>query len=401
MMRRVVFVLSSYLLLGCEGDAGGSSQSADTGGQSADAADADSTLPADVSTGPDLEQQDVVEIPEPTAPQLGNGDGTPQSVTLRVIVGEKWLESPTDLDFNPLRPGEVWITNRESDSFTVVVGPGTPGQNVQKLYDYTQHFAEEVIAISFSDNNTFGTCGDTNNTYGGLAQGDNFMGPVWWSDDIELFQQETVQEGGAHIDMLHNSPFCMGIASAGDDAFYAFNGDGGHIDYYKFGEPHVPGGDDHSDGVKLRIAKGVVKRVPGVPSHMIWDAKAGYLYVADTGNSRIIRVDTQSGTKGKLLFSNPDPHTTFHEVNGTVVDTLIDQADGAFIQPSGLTLHDGILFVSDHQTGVISAFTLDGKKINDLDTGRGANAVGGLAVGDDGFLYFTDMLRNEVLRIEP
>lgn len=221
-MKQLVVVVMLNLLLGCEGESGATLPSSEPDGASAVDLQSEADATVQSSGDADVEQADVVAVPEITAPQLGSGDGTPESVTFRVIVGEKWLQEPTDLDFNPSRPGEMWITNRQSDSFTVVVAPGKPEQNIQKLYDYTEHFAEEVIAISFADNNTFGTCGDTNNTYGGLAPGDDFMGPVWWSDDIELFQQETVQEGGAHIDMLHNSPFCMGIASAGGSLWYFY-----------------------------------------------------------------------------------------------------------------------------------------------------------------------------------
>jgi len=42
-----------------------------------------------------------------------------------------------------------------------------------------------------------------------------------------------------------------------------------------FREDHGPGYDDHSDGVIFRYAMDGVMRMPGIPSHMVFDADEG------------------------------------------------------------------------------------------------------------------------------
>ena len=42
--------------------------------------------------------------------------------------------------------------------------------------------------------------------------------------------------------------------------------------------------------------------------------------------------------------------------------------------PSGVALHGGTLFVTDHATGWIYAYGLVGARLNRLDTGLGAGA---------------------------
>ena len=59
------------------------------------------------------------------------------------------------------------------------------------------------------------------------------------------------------------------------------------------------------------------------------------------------------------------------------------------------------MYVSDHANGVITAFDSDGKRVNILDTGLSAGALGGMALGLDNQIYFVDRLRNEVLRLDP
>ncbi len=74
--------------------------------------------------------------------------------------------------------------------------------------------------------------------------------------------------------------------------YWVFNGLDGAIDRYYFYEPHVLGGDDHSDGVTLRYAPGALRRVSGVPGHLALDVASGSLSICDTGNARVARLDT-------------------------------------------------------------------------------------------------------------
>src|SRR5688572_30860417 len=96
---------------------------------------------------------------------------------------------------------------------------------------------------------------------------------------------------GSHLDMLHQSPWCMGIAHWSGNVYFVFDGNNGHVVYYDFQADHGPGADDHSDGIVRRYLDAQVTRVPGVPGHLIVDKASSWLYVADTGGRRIPRMD--------------------------------------------------------------------------------------------------------------
>jgi glucose/arabinose dehydrogenase len=79
--------------------------------------------------------------------------------------------------------------------------------------------------------------------------------------------------------------------------------------------------------------------------------------------------------------------------------TVEEFADG-LEEPSGIALHDGRLFVSDHGTNEIVAYDLaSGEELARIQT----DAVGimGLEFGPDGKLYFADGDGNEIVRIDP
>ena len=67
-------------------------------------------------------------------------------------------------------------------------------------------------------------------------------------------------------------------------------------------------------------------------------------------------------------------------------------------EPAGLTIKDGILYLSDHGTGGILGFDLEGNLIDWINTERGSDALGGIDFGPDGAMYVTDVNANEILR---
>jgi len=72
-------------------------------------------------------------------------------------------------------------------------------------------------------------------------------------------------------------------------------------------------------------------------------------------------------------------------------------------RPSGLELHDGLLWVSDNATGKIAAFTLDGELVDWLDFSGEVepDGLGSMAFGPDGALYVIDQVSGRILRITP
>jgi sugar lactone lactonase YvrE len=163
-------------------------------------------------------------------------------------------------------------------------------------------------------------------------------------------------------------------------------------------QDHGVGWDDHSDGVIARYAEGEVSRVEGIPSHLAFDHGTGLLYIADTGNARVAVLDTATGRSlGRL--SVIEPGTQLWRMVDAELSTLADATTGELAQPSGLALHDGLLYVSDHATGRITAFALDGTRVDWLDTGLPAGGLMGIAFDAGGALYVLDGGDNRLLRL--
>ncbi len=335
---------------------------------------------------------------KPLGALIGTGDGTPTSVTLTVIETTK-LNDPADLEFDPKEPTRLWVVNRKTDALTLITHPGTPQQTTQAFLDFSMHFLEEVVSLSFSGSGVFSTCGDTRNTYDGLALPNDFMGPALWPADPADYAKYGPDASAVHLDMLHNTPYCMGVLSAGDNAVWVVNGLGGSLDWYDFRVPHPHGTDNHVDGTKRRYAGIGLKRLASVPSHLV-AGPDGELYIADAGNARVVRVDTASSTYAgkKATYPDEQPIETY---TGSTVTVIVDPTLGVVFAPSGLALHEGYLYVSDYANGLLTAFSLDGKRRNVLDTGLGEKALGGLTIGPDGRLWLVDRVSNRVLRLDP
>ena len=69
--------------------------------------------------------------------------------------------------------------------------------------------------------------------------------------------------------------------------------------------------------------------------------------------------------------------------------------------PSGLALHDGMLFVLDHATSFIWAFDMQGKVVDWLEMGVSPNSLMGIDFDAAGDLYVADAVGDRVLRITP
>jgi hypothetical protein len=332
-------------------------------------------------------------------PEFGE-PGTRSFIT--VGSGADGLKTPRDLDFHPDRPTELWTSNKVLDGHVIFMDPDTPEQMSRVVEDYFgNHFMEEVSSMAFGADDTFATCQESRNTYDGTSSPDDFMGPTFWPADLEVYAQVNQSPfgalGGSHLDMLHQSPNCMGIAHAGDHAYWAFDGLNGHIVYYDFRTPHEPGGHDHSDGIVRRYTEVQVERVEYVPSHMLVDDASGLLFIADTGNARVLTMDTASGRSAGTIPPHFEILAEFSEWTDVDHEVLVSSG---LVLPSGIALADDRLFVSDFETGQIVAYAMDGRELDriDLPDGRG---VMGITIGPEGYLWYVDGLDNLLIRIDP
>ncbi len=340
-------------------------------------------------------------IPDPDpvkVPEFGTDET--RKLTMIGNASRDSLDLPRDLDFNPLRPNELWTVNRAYDGTVIFFNAGAPNQRSEKRVDvYGYHFMEEVSAMAFGANETFATIHESNNTYNNTYPGNDFMGPALWSSSLEIYARvnQTNDLLGSHIDMLHETPFGMGIAHDRDNVYWVFDGAYGDIVRYDFGPDHGPGYDDHSDGVVRRYAGLSVKRVPDVPSHLDLDKTTGWLYINDTGNKRVMRLNTKTGQPTSNLQIVMEPLREYTLVTGAKVEVF---ADEDLVRPSGIAVYKGRVFVTDHATGEIIAYSAeDGTELGRISTG--AKAIMGITVGPDGKLWYVDAGDNKVIRVDP
>lgn len=304
-------------------------------------------------------------------------------ITLDDVLGpDDGLTDPRDLGFDG--DDRLWVANREDDATFIVTDPGTPAQEVERRVDgLAEHFMEEVSAMAFDDDSQFGTCGETRNTYNDTAAPNNFMGPALWTTDLEVFAVENPIGLGSHLDMQHQSPLCVGMAWETGNVYWVFDGDDGRIVRYDFVKDHGPGFDDHADGKVRRLREPEVKRVRNAPGHLVLEPVSGLLYVADTGNDRVLWIDTRSGRRGEDIRDRNEPladYAWWEDMSWGVL------AEG-FDRPGGLALHGDRLVVGEWGTGVLHELDLEGGVQRRFDLGVGPEALYGIEPGPDGELW--------------
>ena len=405
-------------LAACGDDESAATGSADDGSVEAPVASCVSNADCvDSELGPFCAPDTSACAPPPAGSLIGYGDGSPASVDLvEIYAPTRAVEAP-DLAFHPIRD-ELWVVNRRYEAegvctestmsgarcrslagfTTVIFNPSGANQSVDILEDENSwHFMRRPPAIAFSENEFFATCGEA---FTGNFEDDStmFIGPTLWTSDFDIYTQPS-GENGSHMDMLHATPWCMGIAHESGNTYWTFNGEAGSLDRYNFNMDHGPGMHDHSDGQIWRYAAGEVARVPNVPSHMAFDRTTKDLYVVDSGNNRVVRLDTLSGTETVDDGPGYEPLANFWVVEGAELVELVPP--GVMEMPSGLAVHDGVIYVSDTDTSKIHAFDKEGTLLRSLDTGLPAGTLAGMDVSPAGVLYLSNMQTGEIYRIDP
>lgn len=343
------------------------------------------------------------EIPRTGIGVLGYNQHRITAVDLKVIgTAADGLNRPTGIQINPVRPDELWVVNHQDDTFVVFFEVQSEQVRSHQFFDpYAVHFLSSPTSISFDLNGQFATCQDSDNG------GDYFMGPTLWTSDFNIFARSNPDavaylggdDLGSHLDMLHESPHCMGIAWETENVYWVFEGETSSIARVDFGQDHGPGFDDHSDGFIVRYAQGDVSRFPTYPSHLVFDQRTQNLYVADTGNHRIGVLDTLQEGSAMIRLPVIEEGTTLLLVDeGPSVETLCPEL--SLRAPTGLTLYEELLYVADTSSGRISAIQPETCEVIDwLDTGISSPGLMGIAFDEEGTLYAVDSVGNRVLRI--
>lgn len=366
----------------------------------------------------------------PDGHPIGWGDGSASSVIISPVHSpEKGLEA-TDLAFHPDRPNELWVLRREyassepctqnnqtfngcfalEGSIAVIWDAGTETAAVQVYRDLNAwHFMRRPTAFAFGDNGNFASIHEDRS--GNFTDDPvDYEGPTLWTSALPgtgsgcesapsgCFSIQPPGRNGSHLDMLHATPYGMGIAHEQANAYWTFNGDIGALDRYDFRIDHGPGNDDHSDGELRRYVTGQLTRVPNVPSHMEFNKLDGHVYVADTGGGRIVKLDAATGTLGGEATPNYEMIDA-KVMDGAVLSVVV--APGVLTAPSGLAIHDGLIYVTDNATSRIHAFDMEGQEVRSLDTAFAPGSLAGFTIGPDGKAYLVEKPVGWVHRIDP
>ncbi|HLG72207.1 MAG TPA: NHL repeat-containing protein [Chloroflexota bacterium] len=107
--------------------------------------------------------------------------------------------------------------------------------------------------------------------------------------------------------------------------------------------------------------------------------QAGNVYVADTGNKRIIKF-------------RPD---------GSFVQTWTNSATGALAEPSSVAVAKDGVIVDDSEAGQLHKFDFDGKPVAGFEHDLGLSHPRGVAVGPDGTIYVGDTADNRIVTVGP
>lgn len=318
-----------------------------------------------------------------------------------VATAANQLNKPNDLDFFPiLAKNELWVVNERTEalggSTLTIYDAGKPNQTFLNRVDGNAwHFMSLPTGIAFSDDNfNFSTSPGVKDAN---HNGGSFTGPALWSSDPNIYAQPS-GGNGSHLDMLHGSPYSMGIAHEADNVFWVFDGWNETIVRYDFGKDHGAGNDDHSDGIVRRYLEIPVKKDGFVPSHMVLDKTSGWLYVVDNGNDRVLRLDINSSSVVNTLPLINEPLAEHSEMGNVTWAVIINQG---LIRPSGIEIIGNRLLVSDFANGDIIVYDIENgfAELGRIVTGQAG--ITGIKIGPEGEIWFTNRTQNTLKKIVP
>ena len=309
--------------------------------------------------------------------------------------------NPRDLDFHPiLSRNELWVVLKSTESSggkTVKISnAGEVGQDELLQQDGNAwHFMSLPTGIAFSRNENFATSpGVYDANHDG---GQPFTGPALWSSDPDIYAQPS-GGNGSHLDMLHESPYTMGIAWETGNKFWVTCGDHDEVMSFDFREDHGPGNDDHADGIiyKYPIPDYTEDDTHEVPDHLVLDHSTGWLYVCQSELNRVFRINTATGTPGE--------DETFHEAVEVYkfMDDFVweDYITTGLDRPTGIDIVEDRMIVSNYNTGDINLYDISGPTpvLLEIIPTEG-NGIMGVKVGPDGLIWYVNRVTDKVMRI--
>ena len=329
--------------------------------------------------------------------EAGSYGNTAPDFRMIADIGDRVIQ-PQDLDFHSQIDNQLWVINRGNDAqggtSVTIFNPGKDDQKTEFRKDQNSwHFMAFPSGIAFSPNlNTWAT---TANILDANRRGGSFTGPSLWSGDLNVYAMPS-GGNGSHLDMLHGSPYSMGIAAEKDNVFWVYDGYNEHLVRYDFVADHGPGNDDHSDARVFRYTDVTLKREGTYPHHMVLDDNSKWLYIADGPGKRIIRVDITTGAKVRDMQLINELLAEHAEYKGATVEVVLDKN---LDKPCGIEIVGNRLFVTDNANGDIIAINTESKtEIGRVKTGSAG--ITGIVFGQ-GKLWYANQTTNGIYVVEP
>ncbi len=349
----------------------------------------------------------LVASPSPTAEYIDRYLST--SPTITTIAGPAdGVREPIDLDFNraPLAGRDLWVVmgDQNGHAMAIIHDAVSASPTIRLKKDSrAYHFMWRTTGIAMGTNGSFGTAQN-----GEPGDGDAnymFMGPTLWSSDTAVFAsryQDEQRRLASHLDMLHQSPWCLGIAHDSANIYWVLDAKYPGISRYDFRDPHEVGGTDHRDGIIRRYTETSI--TPGKrnqPAHVSLDRSTGWLYYVDPGKGHVHRLDTRSGRVKDTLEMPPSSAENLTEFTSVVDARFSTVITESLEEPVGIEVVGQRLLVGDRATGRIHVYDISSSDVLWLGAiSTGAKELLGLTVGPDQRIWFVDRATARICRID-
>ena len=343
----------------------------------------------------------IINVKDPIPNIISSYTSTTNTFTYDLIVNSSdQIDEPRDLDFHP--NGDLWVTNTGTEtsggSTVKVENPGVVGQSDLWEQDGNAwHFMSLPSGIAFSNNGNFAT---STSVLDANHQGNSFTGPTLWSSDPLIYAKPS-GGNGSHIDMLHESPHCMGICSEEENVFWVYDDYNKDIVRYDFVEDHGPGNSDHDDGEVLRYqGMGLSAINHTIVCHLVLDKNKKWLYFTDGSNQRVMRLDITTGNLGGTPSWGPqETLAEYQKVTGFTFEEVVTTG---LVEPAGIDMIDNKLVVTDYSNGDIIFYdvsSIPATEIGRIETNE--PGIMGTVIGPNGKIWYANATLNKIVKIEP
>ncbi|MBU3679112.1 MAG: redoxin domain-containing protein [Candidatus Kapabacteria bacterium] len=318
------------------------------------------------------------------------------------------IQEPIDLDFNRslMQGDDLWVVMGDKSGHAMaILHNATSKQPAVRLKKDSRayHFMWRTMGIAMGTNGAFATA--QNGEPGDGDQNYMFMGPTLWSSDTAVFASRYQTEErrlASHLDMLHQSPWDLGIAHDTANVYWVLDAKYPGISRYDFRDPHEVGGTDHRDGVIRRYTEtSITPAQRGRPAHVCLDKQTGWLYYVDPGAAKVHRLDTRSGRVTDTLEMPPSSAENAAEFTAVTGARFSPVITSGLVEPVGIDVIGTRLLVGDRSTGLISVYDISDTSAILLGTiSTGAKELLGITVGPDQRIWFVDRATAKVCRLD-